>query len=913
MQPVVTLWAKLGHETWPARYHPLVCHLIDVAHVAGRLWDRVVRPRVRAWVGGRLGLSEGDAGRWLAFWAGAHDIGKACPGFQVLGDDRTARLKSEFPTPPWDYPLGKTPPHGDLGVAILAAELADGSGFEPLPKPTAQRIAIAVGGHHGRFCPDWNGKTWALGGRPWAEVRRGLLTELARQVGVSGLPAPSPAGDAGDNPVWMYLAGLTSVADWIGSNQQFFPPHGNPDRAAAGFSIDDYSRQAAGQADRALEALGWLGRADDAAPRSFRQLFPEIERPRPLQDEIERVAGAMTGPTLVIVEAPMGEGKTEAAWYVADRWDRLGGQGCYVALPTMATSNQMFDRAKGFLATRAGKSNVQLLHGKAQLNELFGALKYQAYVYDEDRDPTAVVAEGWFAANKKHGLLAPFGVGTIDQSLLAVLQTKHVFVRLFGLAGKCVILDEVHAYDAYMTTLLERLLQWLAALGCPVVLLSATLPADRRLRLLRAYAGAEAPVPDRVDYPRITTAGGGNNPAAVHVAADKDRARTVALEWVSEDAFVDRLADALKGGGCACVIRNTVGLAQETYLRLKEALPADVTVELFHARFPFGQRRQIEDAVLARFGKAGGLAQRHKRVLVATQVVEQSLDLDFDLMVSDVAPADLVLQRAGRLWRHNRPARGIGLASAALWLIRPHVDGDGVPVFGKPGIVYDTHVLFRSWRALKEPRAGVRLPDDIDPLVDEVYRTGPPPADLTPPELAFWDETLAKQIRTYDSETDQAQSRQIKMPRFNGDFAAIVRTPREEENPDLHPAFQALTRLTGPTAQLICLESDGARGHRLSYDGTPVPSLRVRLMREGGIADVKHLMLGEIGTSHIGLVRALWDGAAGRRIWPDVGMLARHYFIEFTAGRAVVGCYELVLDQQLGLRVQKADAGEGDE
>ena len=183
---------------------------------------------------------------------------------------------------------------------------------------------------------------------------------------------------------------------------------------------------------------------------------------------------------MLIVEAPMGEGKTEAAWYAAATWDRRGGQGTYVALPTMATSNQMFERVGKFLEADSG-GNLMLLHGKAALNDRFEKLRYAAEVYDHDdeKNPSAVVAEGWFASNKKHGLLAPYGVGTIDQALLAVLQTKHVFVRLFGLAGKCVILDEVHAYDAYMTTLMERLLRWLAALGCPVVLLARRCPRKR--------------------------------------------------------------------------------------------------------------------------------------------------------------------------------------------------------------------------------------------------------------------------------------------------------------------------------------------------------------------------------------------------------------------------------------------------
>ena len=213
-----------------------------------------------------------------------------------------------------------------------------------------------------------------------------------------------------------------------------------------------------------FKVLGWHDRpATDGKPKGF-TTATDIEKPRPLQHAIIPLAEKMDSPQLFVIEAPMGEGKTEAAWYVADCWDRHGGAGTYVALPTMATSNQMFERVKKFLDL-AGGGNLMLLHGKAALNEQFDKLKYAARVYDPDGSTSGVVAESWFADNKKHRLLAPFGVGTIDQVLLSVLQTKHGFVRLFGLAGKCVILDEVHAYDAYMTTLLERLLRWLAALA----------------------------------------------------------------------------------------------------------------------------------------------------------------------------------------------------------------------------------------------------------------------------------------------------------------------------------------------------------------------------------------------------------------------------------------------------------------
>ncbi len=458
----------------------------------------------------------------------------------------------------------------------------------------------------------------------------------------------------------------------------------------------------------------------------------------------------------------MGEGKTEAAWYVSDAWDRRGGQGTYVALPTMATSNQMFDRVGKFLEADHGKKNLMLLHGKAALNDQFEKLKYAAWLYDDAKHPSAVVAEQWFAANKKHGLLAPYGVGTIDQVLLAVLQTKHVFVRLFGLAGKCVILDEVHAYDAYMTTLMERLLRWLAALGCPVVLLSATLPRDKRLKLLRAYAGRDLPEPEDKPYPRVTSVAVGTVPDVRHVEADPTRARTIRLGWLDEGGLVKTLRESLADGGCAAVIRNTVGLAQGTYSQLRDTLKDDgITVELFHARFPFGRRMEIENAALRRFGKEGGPTDRNKRVLVATQVVEQSLDLDFDVMVSDVAPIDLVVQRAGRLHRHERGTRPAWVAEPRVWLIEPETE-DGLPEFGCSEYVYARFVLLRSYIACKAVQV-VRLPADLERFVEQVY--GSEPLRIPDAWQAALDETERELAEEQRSQRTKGKARDDLPPR----------------------------------------------------------------------------------------------------------------------------------------------------
>lgn len=917
-------WAKLGKEVWPERYHPVVCHLIDVGCVAREMWKKAIRQKVKLRVSEQLNLSVDEAGAWVAFWTAAHDIGKVTPCFQAQG--KSEALKKRLFTAKYDAGSGEKH-HTDTGTKVFHDLLINGGNgaWPKTDREVAQKVAVATGGHHGTFPTNWSEVSAnELGNAIWTAARIAILADLAQRFGVVGLDSPK-LNNPHDQSVWMVLAGLTSVADWIGSNVTFFPPLVNGERSCdEPLDLADYFQWAGGRAAEALTALGWLDRdAPTQTPRSFPEVTG-IATPRPLQEEIVRIAESMTSPQLVIVEAPMGEGKTEAAWYVADCWDRRGGAGTYVALPTMATSNQMFDRVQAFLAASQGRSNLMLQHGKASLNDHFEKLQFAAKVYDNDcsRSASGVVAEEWFAKNKKHGLLAPFGVGTIDQVLLAVLQTKHVFVRLFGLAGKCVILDEVHAYDAYMTTLMERLLRWLAALGCPVVLLSATLPKEKRARLLNAYAGDSTPEPKEESYPRVTTVAVGGTPDVKTVAADPARAKTVHLNWLPEEKLAETLRTALTNGGCAAVIRNTVGLAQSTYTQLKEKLGPDFEVELFHARFPFGRRQEIEERVLKRYGRTkedtvtGGTITHaphrpRKAVLVATQVIEQSLDLDFDVMVSDVAPVDLVLQRAGRLHRHNRGDRG----KPNLWLIEPG-EKDGRTDFGHSEWVYTPYVLFNSLLALKRMAGGTRteihLPSEIDGLIEEVYSCVNTPAGLSDAENRHWEVTKAEHEAIQGKEEDEALIRQIKKPSFSGALARIVGEPREEDSPELHPAHQALTRLTRPTLQLICLTEDSDGTLRTPHDGKPVPTLQVRKLSAGGSEDMRRLLNAELGVADMRVLRELWANPMTPAEWEEVAMLKKHHLIVFRDGVAVLGGAELRLDMQLGLQVTRSES-EGDE
>ncbi len=365
----------------------------------------------------------------------------------------------------------------------------------------------------------------------------------------------------------------------------------------------------------------------------------------------------------------MGEGKTEAAMFLTDAWNaRLGTRGIYFALPTQATSNQMFGRVENFLNEKfAGEDvNVQLMlqHGHSSISAEFeekieNFRNIQNISDDTDKKGFSNVAAAEWFTYKKRGLLVPFGVGTIDQILLAALQTKHVFVRLFGLAHKTIIIDEVHAYDAYMSTLLERLLEWLAALGSPVVILSATLPKKKRESLIKAYLKGlgKAVEADQLEeigadktYPRISYATA-KMPAKTfkvrHLETSPQNTKTLYLEWKDENNFIDELKDKLKNGGCAAIICNTVDKAQRLYNDLSndeffEGLSDDnlPKLDLLHARFRFKDRDEREKRALIRFGKKGEkvrivengetIEKTVKRpdfaVLISTQIIEQSLE-----------------------------------------------------------------------------------------------------------------------------------------------------------------------------------------------------------------------------------------------------------------------------------------------
>ncbi len=790
------LWAKTNDEK--TLTHPLICHMIDVAQVTLALWKLVLAESIRKQLSTAVGLDDDDAARVVAFWIGLHDLGKASPVFQRQYAPAVAILSKaglDFETQVGQISCR----HDVITTQVLAELLISETG---LAGELSNSVAITVGGHHGTWPTSQDLDAYAapsqIGSSNWDRVRQELVRRLKEILDVPSVSFALRTAEE-TNSFCTLLGGLTSTSDWIGSQQKYFPPTGEV------ANLEKYWRDAERNALQALQETGWIGWRPPSTAISF-GAFCNVKQLRPLQEASVALAEKLDQPALVIIEVPTGVGKTEAALYLADHWARtLQQRGMYVAMPTMATSNQMFKRVRQILERRYPSElvNYQLLHGNALLMD--DEQVPRLVKVDKGDEHNIVAALEWFT-KRKRGLLAPFGVGTVDQTLMGILQTRHFFVRLFGLSHKTVIFDEVHAYDAYMDELFYLLLRWLRTVNASVVILSATLSDVSRRRILEAYIPKLEEMPI-VSYPAITW----TSDNTVQVIPLNAETRTVNIESVGRDPveIAHRLADELSDGGCAAVICNTVRRAQEIYREIDAAkiVPEDDLI-LFHARFPWEQREAIERDVLARFGKpeSGEFRPRKKTIVVATQVIEQSLDLDFDLIVSDLAPIDLLIQRIGRLHRHseNDEHRPVRLKEKRVFIAIPEIE-NGTPQLERGDTyVYEKYVLMRSWAVLQQ-RGSIATPAETQKLIEAVYGDESLlPSDLPESFSHALTNAREKMENAERKAKSQAQSKLISMP--DNDFMLEQSNAGlEEDNPVLHEYRQAATRLAPPSITLICL------------------------------------------------------------------------------------------------------------
>jgi CRISPR-associated endonuclease/helicase Cas3 len=603
----------------------------------------------------------------------------------------------------------------------------------------------AVTGHHGKPVTD-NGTFSAL----FSPTDREAACEFARacsKLFLSEVPEEpirysTELHESFLRTSWL-IAGLAVVSDWIGSDSTIFQYHQYP------MPLEEYWQYHA--VPRAKEAIARAGVLPSAiAPfQGITSLLPENAVSTPLQEAVGDCE-LTEGPYLFIIEDVTGSGKTEAALALAHRlMERGSAEGIFMGLPTMATANGMYRRfgEKYRQFFRDGEHpSLLLAHSARRLSNLWHQSigpQIDRKISSPEEDAGSVECAAWLSDNRKKALLADVGVGTIDQALMSVLPLHHQSLRLLGLARHVLVVDEVHAYDEYMNTLLERLLQFHAAFGGSAILLSATLPIKLRERFVAAYCSglqiSATPIHE-ADPPLMTTVSL-RGVEERQMQANTLSLRTVAVELTSSEADVESyLEQALREGRCACWIRNTVIDAIEAYKRLA-ARWGDEHVKLFHARFTVGDRQRIEDDVLAWFGKQSTDADRRGKILIATQVVEQSLDIDFDAMVTDLAPIDLIIQRAGRLHRHRERRSGAGETPTLLILSPSPVEVPArdwfTSIFPRAGRVYEKHGQLWLTARLLAARRQIVMPDDARLLIEGVF--GDRAQASVPETLKVWE------------------------------------------------------------------------------------------------------------------------------------------------------------------------------
>lgn len=657
-----------GGDPAVASCHLLPFHSLDVAAVGFHLLSpNTARNQALA---SSLGITPSQLQSLFTFALVLHDLGKFSRAFQGLAKPEHASLVVPDPR------IGYRVRHDALGMLFWKQTVLpklnetgpwywpEGVRFSRYARRALEGLFGVTFGHHGKPV-----------GAGSESIDKHALDEDQEaawefSTAVADLLQPEWPVQCMNNPEWgqrlkrvsWHLAGQAVLADWLGSNQDAFPYQSEAEDLA-----DYWHGKALPRAQALLQSLGFTTSLTPAPFEGVEQFFGFT--PTPLQRWAQDVALA-DSPQLFILEDVTGAGKTEAALTLAHRLlDRQQVSGVYFGLPTMATSNAMYTRIsdvyrRWFVGDAA--PNLVLAHGARQLNEQFGAtiVPQQARdaSYGDGEGSASAFCNQWFADSRKKALLADVGVGTIDQVLMGVLPFRHQSLRLVGLANKLLIVDEIHACDDYMLTLLAAVLEAHAQQGGSAVLLTATLPLQMRKQLVAAWqkglAEPSLAALNAVAFPLATHVSSGQLEEQP-VATRRSVARDVLVEHISEeDTAISALVEAVQQGQCACWIRNTVDDAIAAIDTLTKRVPEPEKLLLFHSRFAMADRQSIEAAALEFFGKASGSDDRAGRILVATQVVEQSLDLDFDVMISDLAPIDLLIQRAGRLHRHSRDTAG---------------------------------------------------------------------------------------------------------------------------------------------------------------------------------------------------------------------------------------------------------------
>ncbi|MGI6689164.1 MAG: CRISPR-associated helicase Cas3' [Christensenellales bacterium] len=814
-------WAKKQDKTGKFEWLSLAQHLEDTRQIARLLWMHWLSEGQRQRIIASLSVPDEDVAANLAEFLGAvHDLGKATPAFQ---------MKSGFKNSP------------DLDSMLI--EMLEGAGFSDLrltclanpeksPHAVAgqyllseyganEDIASIVGAHHGKPADDniiienqsaYSSNYYQVEDshhsihQKWKNEQRNIFDRALESSGfesINSLPSIQQPGQ-------VLLSGLLIMADWIASNEAYFPLV-----SLQTATVDDQQARVEHGFTKWLKDASYPWEAKLHAPHTLYERRFDFT-PRNVQSVFTEVIENAENPGIFILEAPMGLGKTEAALVAVEQLaQKTGRSGLFFGLPTQATSNGMFPRVNAWLEKVAkdfdDKLGLRLLHGKASLNPDFDSLNRSAQNINIDGEANgSVTVNAWFSG-RKTASLDDFVVGTVDQFLMVALKQKHLALRHLGFSKKVVVIDEVHAYDAYMSQYLYQAVRWMGAYGVPVIILSATLPTDRRAALVEQYLrGAGYKLrdctrpQDGLDtdaYPLITYSDG-KAIKQMHAFApiENKPVRIVRYECYEIEGILPLVADLFRDGGIIGIIVNTVKRAQALAKACSEQFGME-NVSLLHSAFIATDRIEKEARLIQTIGK--GANRPHQKIIIGTQVIEQSLDIDFDVLISDLAPIDLLIQRIGRLHRHDikRPKKH---KAPVLYVLGTH---PALEFESGSLAVYGGYLLARTQVLLPDI---LSIPQDISPLVQKVY--GREDLDISEELQPCYAKMKIKQETSFANQELKAKTYRIDNPLLQPKLARSASlvgwlknsTPNESEE-----KAYAQVRDTQETLEVIALQKIG--------------------------------------------------------------------------------------------------------
>ncbi len=738
-------WGKAKKEQDEINYHLLPYHCLDVVAVSD-VWLSQSKVLLKQ-IASHLKVEAEKAKSIVLFFVALHDLGKFDARFQEFVPPLRKALQGK------DLSVEKESyDHGSVGYLHFRYDNRMHS--EPMK---------AVAGHHG-YCD-----TGATNREPSADEALINLDQTARSEWIDyclkwqGLEA---IPDVDDIPM---LAGLCSVSDWVGSSMTNFTTD-------PGIPLQAYYKDALARAEVALKETGIMAELQGAG---FDYLFPGY-KPRGVQTLLSSLSNEAG---LTLVEADTGSGKTEFALAYASQLIQSGfADGIVFGLPTQATANGLFARIGEAAEKLFPQNDVTLAHGKSK------------YLLASDEN-------GFLHRSTKRAFLGTMSVATIDQILMGVLGVKHQFIRSFGTRKSVLILDEIHSFDAYMYGLIEQVLKGQCAAFSSVILLSATLPKQIKTQLLRCYKGHS----EEDAYPLVTQVNLEGNTHSFKTDV-KPKVRTIDTQmWLSETLLPDsqsqtRIINWVEQGAMVCIICNTVNDAQQLYQLMQDQ--SDIPIDLFHARFTFHDRHRIERSVLKHYGKE---SKREGRLLIATQVVEQSLDLDFDVLISQIAPIEFLMQRMGRLWRHDRddsslPSRTKAIKSPLFITLAPIMGGEDAGIdklYRESGYVYGNRRLLYRTQHYLAARHQLTFPDCYREAIDYVHHD-----------------------KAYDNEPDVLSA---FAEQYVSEQSAALFTARKNSNldsrplNDVDPRCAMLTREGEMSTSVVLFKEDGSLLHGGDY------------------------------------------------------------------------------------------------